>query len=74
MDKLKFIHHTAYYDHGEIEWYEVLHEGTQVLNIQRSSAYDDKWVAIDGEGKQCFEANMYRHDLFEQIKYEAVFE
>jgi len=72
-NKLEFIHHD---DVGEnaVEWYEVIHEGSQVLTIRRQSDLPYRWVAHDNEGKQCFEPNQYRNDLFEEIKYEGVFE
>ena len=82
MSNTKVIHHEEYaddFDHVDTsqctrEWYEILHEGKKVLTVERSETYPHKWIAHDLEGRQCFEANQYRNDLFEEIEYEGVFE
>ena len=74
--KLDFVHH----DKRDIkraddnfEWYDVMYEGVQVLTVQRKEEFPHRWVAHDMDGKQCFEPNQYRNDLFEQIEYEGKF-
>ncbi len=70
MNKLKFIHHAEW---DEKEWYEVQYEGVQVLTILRQSDFPFHWTTFDEEGKQCFETNKYRNDLFEEIEIEGDF-
>ncbi len=71
-NKLKFEHQ---HEPGcDRDWYEVLHEGKVVLTIYRQADLPYRWIAFNNDGKQCFEPNQYRHDLFEQIEYEGVFE
>ena len=71
FDNFKFVHHEK--TRREDEWYEVLHEGIKVLNIRRKDTYPNRWIATDMEGKQCFEPNQYRYDLFDEIKFEGEF-
>lgn len=71
FDNLKFVHHDG--TRREQEWYEVLHKGSLVLTIRRQSDSPNRWVAKDMEGKQCFDANQYRYDLFDEIKFEGEF-
>ena len=71
MTNLKFVHHES--TRREPEWYEVLYNSVQVLTIKRQDIYPFRWLAIDVEGKQCFEPNQYRYDLFDEIKFEGEF-
>jgi len=71
MSKIKFIHHDA--NREEVEWYEVIYEGARVLTVRRQTDWPNRWVATDIKGRQCFEPNGYRNDLFEQIEYEGDF-
>lgn len=68
MKKLEFI------EHERNQSYKVFFKGEQVLIIERQEQWPHKWVAHDTEGRQCFEPDKYRHDLFDQIKYEGEFE
>lgn len=68
---LKFVQHKS--TRREVEWYEVLYNGVKVLTIERQDFYPFRWMATDMEGKQCFEPNQYRNDLFDEIKFEGEF-
>ncbi len=72
FDNLKFVHHEG--TRREQEWYEVLHKSSLVLTIRRQFDWPHRWMAFDNDGKQCFDANQYRYDLFDEIKYEGDFE
>lgn len=67
---LKIVHH----DDLDDEWYEVLHNDKQVLTVRREEKFRCRWVAKDTEGRQAFEPEQYRNDLFERIEHEGEFE